>query len=196
MLHNQGGTTLNHAAVPESSAIFVNDVIQTEKDHTASIEAQGFSITVGPETIVQFEDNELSLDHGGLMVNTSTALKVRVDCLTVVPVTETWTQYEVIDVDGKVKVSAIKNDVNIHSKGAFSKNPKESAAADATVRQGETVTRDEHCPATARLPGSIDAHGPFMDSLWMKGLGGLAVGVIVCKALCFHGDDPVSPTTP
>jgi hypothetical protein len=196
MLHSQGGTWINHAAAPESSVIFVNDVIQTDKDRTASIEASGFSITVEPETIVQFGDNELSLDHGGLLVSTATALKVRVDCLTVIPVTEASTQYEVIDVDGKVEVYAIKKDVNIRSKRDLSKNPKQSASQDATVHESETATRDQHCPATARVPGSIDAERAFLNTWWAKGAGTVAIGVILCKAFCFASEPPLSNSTP
>jgi hypothetical protein len=197
MLRSQGGTWLNGSPSPESSAIFPDDLIQTEPGHVAKINADGSTVTVQPETILQFRGSEIVLDHGSLLVDTSRGMKVRVNCLTVIPVIQQWTQYDVTDVNGKVTVVAHKNDVNIHSQSALAHKSKQTGASgDMTVREGETANRDEHCPATGRLPGSIDANGAWMDSWGAKGIGAGAIGVIVCKALCFHGDDPVSPSKP
>jgi hypothetical protein len=136
------------------------------------------------------------LDHGSLQVDTSRGLKVRVNCLTVVPVNPQWAQFDVTDVNGKVTVVAHKNDVNIHAQNALVKSKPAGASSDATVREGEMATRDERCPPAERLPGSIDANGALVNSRWAKGIGMAAVGAIVCQAFCFHGDDPVSPSKP
>jgi hypothetical protein len=101
----------------------------------------------------------------------------------------------VTDVNGKVTVVAHKNDINIHAQSALVKSKPAGASSDATVREGETATRDERCPPAERLPGSIDAIGAWLNS-WAKGIGMAAVGLIVCQAFCFHGDDPVSPSKP
>jgi hypothetical protein len=61
-------------------------VIQTEPGHVAKIDADGSTVTVQPETVLQFRDNEIVLDHGSLQMDTSRGLKVHVNCLTVVPV--------------------------------------------------------------------------------------------------------------
>ena len=100
MLHNDGGVWLNGSPAPNSSAIFLNDLVQTQKGSWAKIDADGSTVTVQPETIVQFEGDELVLDHGGLQVNTSRGLKVRVNCITVIPLTQDWNRYDVTDVDG------------------------------------------------------------------------------------------------
>ncbi len=196
MLRTEGGTWLNGAAAPASSAIFSDDLIQTDASHAAKIDADGSSVTVQPETIVQFRGDELVLDHGGLQVDTARKMKVRVNCLTVIPVLDAWTRYDVTDVNGKVTVVAHKNDVKIHSASSLAHKKQSGLEGDVIVHEGETASRDEHCPATARMPGSIDAKGAWLDSWWAQGLGIVAIGVPLCKAFCWGGDQPVSPSMP
>src|SRR3984885_6038085 len=90
MLHNDGGVWLNGNPAPNSSAIFLHDLVQTQKGSLAKIDAEGSTVTVQPETVVQFEGDELVLDHGGLQLNTSRGMKVRVNCLIVIPLAEGW----------------------------------------------------------------------------------------------------------
>ncbi|MGA8700903.1 MAG: hypothetical protein WB625_04595, partial [Candidatus Sulfotelmatobacter sp.] len=68
MLHDDGGVWLNGSPAPNSSAIFLHDLVQTQKGNWAKIDADGSTVTVQPETIVQFEGDELVLDHGSLQL--------------------------------------------------------------------------------------------------------------------------------
>src|SRR5271169_2923353 len=83
MLHSDSGVWLNGNPAPNSSAIFPHDMVQTQKDHSAKVDTDGSTVTVQPETVVQFEGEEFVLDHGGLQVNTTRGTRVRVNCLTV-----------------------------------------------------------------------------------------------------------------
>jgi hypothetical protein len=190
MLHNDGGVWLNGNPAPNSSALFLNDLVQTQKSTLAKIDAEGTTATVQPETVVQFGGDELVLDHGGLQMNTSRAMKVRVDCLIVIPLTEDWTRYDVVDLDGKVTVSAHQNDVKIHYQGASTRLAKQARFSDVTVHQGEQVTREERCGAGA-MPAA--ANLGILDTTWAKGIGLAAVGIVTCWALC-RGGEPVSPS--
>lgn len=194
MMHTDGGAWLNGNPAPNSSAIFPNDLIQTQKGNTAKIDADGSTVTVQPETIVQFEGNELVLDHGNLQLNTSRGMRVRVNCMTVIPLTQEWTRYDVIDVDGKMSVVAYQNDVKIHYQGAALRQSKQAGASDVTVHQSEQATREERCGAAARPAEVIDAKGAILNSTWAKGAGLAAIGILACWALC-RGDDPISPYT-
>lgn len=160
----------------------------------AKIDAEGATVTVQPETVLQFRGNEIVLDHGSLQVDTSRGLKVRVNCLTVVPVNSEWTQFDVTDVNGKGTVDAHKNDVNIHAQSALVKSKPQAPRATRRCTKVRRRLVTSTCPAAERLPGSIDANGAWLNSWWAKGIEMAAVGVIVCKAFCFHGDDPVSPS--
>jgi hypothetical protein len=200
MLHSDGEVWVNGTAAPapNSSAIFLHDTVQTQRGSKAKIDADGSMSTLQPDTIVQFEGNELLLDHGRLQVNTSKGMRVRVNCMTVIPLTQQWTSYDVIDVDGKVLVVAYANDVNIHYQGAAAHRSKLAGSpSDATVHQGEQATREERCGAAAKPP-VINASGPALNSLWAKGAGLAAVGIIACVFLCrgSGGSEPLSPSQP
>jgi hypothetical protein len=195
LLHSDGGVWLNGNPAPNSSAIFPNDLVQTQKENTAKIDAEGSTATVQPDTIVQFDGDELILDHGGLQVNTSRGMKVRVNCLTVIPLTQEWTRYDVVDVDGRVMVAAHENDVKIHYRGGAIRQSKQGGSSDVVVHQGEQVTREERCGAPAKPSDALGADGPFLNSVWAKVAGIVAVGVITCYALCRTGE-PMSPDKP
>ena len=195
LLRSDGGAWLNGNPAPETSAIFPDNLIQTQKGHTATIDAEGSTVLVQPETVVQFEGDELVLDHGSLQLNTARQMKVRVNCITVKPVTADRTQYDVTDVDGKVKIVAYKNDVKVHYTGATARKSKQSGSSDTIVREGEQATREDRCGAVFKPTEGIDAKGAILNSPWAIGAGIAVVGVIACLGLC-HADDPVSPSKP
>ncbi len=192
LLYSDGGTWLNGKPAPASSAIFPNDYIQTQAAHSAKIDVEGSTAMMLPDTVVQFEGDELVLDHGSLQLSTARQMKVRVNCVTVIPVTADWTQYDVSDIDGKVKVSAYKKDVKIHAPGA-ARRSKQGASTDNIVHEGERSTRDEKCGAAGR-PAEVDGKGPLLDSIWAKGVGVGLIG-LACLIVC-RTEDPVSPSKP
>lgn len=192
------GVSINDKAATNSSALFRDDLIRTEKNAAARLESSGSSVDINPETIVQFEGDELVLDHGSLSVNTSVGLKVRVGCLTVTPVNgSNWTQYVVEDVNGRMTVSGIKSDVYINER---SKNPKEAKQSPGSgrtiVHETEQKSQEDKCggaytPQSAVPPGL----GAWLDSPIAKISAGAAIAVLTCWALC-KDDDPISPHTP
>jgi hypothetical protein len=192
MLHNDGGVWLNGNPAPNSSAIFLHDLVQTQNHNWAKIDAEGSTATVQPDTIVQFEGDELVLDHGGVQMITSVGMKVRVNCITVIPLTQEMNRYEVIDVDGKVKVAAHQSDVKIHYRLAAARVSKQAKSSDLTVHQGEQVTREERCGVPAKPVAELAATGAILSSPWAIGIGGAAVVALTCWALC-RGGEPVSP---
>jgi hypothetical protein len=194
MLHSNGGVWLNGNPAPNSSAIFLHDLIQTQKENWAKIGADGSAATIQPDTIVEFDGDELVLDHGSLQLNTSRAMRVRVNCLSVIPLTQEWTLYDVTAVDGRVMVVTYDNDVKIHYQGAADRRSK-LAFSDETVHPGTHVTREEQCRADAKPAGPHDANGAILNSPWGRGAGIVAIGILTCWALC-RGDDPVSPSKP
>jgi hypothetical protein len=197
-LESAGLVMINHSAVPAFSALFAKDLVETQKNATAHIRVAGSTADINAETMVEFDGDELLLDHGGVSVHTSRGLKVRVGCLTVTPVNvNDWTQYEVIDTDGKVTVHATQSEVYIDARSKKLQQIKQPEHSNRDlVRQGEQKSRDEKCGAgypnpTTDMPGI----GAVLNSPWAIVVGGVAVGVIGCLGLC-HGDDPVSPAKP
>ncbi len=194
MLRSNGiGVSLNKNPAPASSALFPNDLVETQKNAAARIEVSGSTADINVDTMVQFQGNELVLDHGSLSVNTSRGLRVRVGCLIVTPVNDTeWTQYDVVDVDGKVSVSALKSDVYIDARERNFQPAKQSARSNRViVREGERKSREEKCGAASPRPSK----GAILNSPWAIGAGAVGLGILGCVGLC-HSDDPVSPTKP
>jgi hypothetical protein len=198
LLQSNGvGVMVNHNNAPASLALFPKDLIETEKTAAARIEVTGSTADINAETMVEFESDKIILDHGSLSVHTSRGLKVRVGCLTVTPVNDAaWTQYDVVDVDGKVTVRANQNDVYINSsKNAQEiKNPEHSSRT--IVKQGEEKSRDEKCGAGDYEQPELPGIGAALDSPWAVGAGiGIVIG-ITCFALCRTNTNPMSPSCP
>jgi hypothetical protein len=198
ILHSDGvGVLVNKSSAPASIALFADDLIETEKAVVARLEFSGSAADINAETVIQFEGNELVLDHGSLSVNTSRGMTVRVGCLTISPANNAaWTHYDVADIYGKVNVSALKNDVNIDERTGSLREAKQPAHSNrVTVSEGEQKSREEKCGAAdIRQPGT-PLSGAIMNSPWTQRAGIVAVGVLTCWALC-RSDDPISPTTP
>jgi hypothetical protein len=132
----------------------------------------------------------VSLEHGGVSVATSHAMVAFAREVTVTPVSNTWTEFEVVDASGTVQVVASKGDVNVNcGKGT------------ATLSEGEQATRDEsgNCKKSkkrrtggAPMPGN---GGILTDPYVLAGalVGG---GAIVCLLLCTSSKPFVSQWKP
>jgi len=192
MLHSSGGVWLNGNPAPNSSAIFEHDLIQTQKESGARISSDGSNATIQPDTIVEFDGDELVLEHGSVEVNTVRGMRVRVNCMTAIPLTPE-SRYDVTDVDGKMTVVTYENDVKIHYKGGTAGGAK-VAFSDVTVHPGNQVTREDRC-AAARPAPAVAANGAILNNPWVIGAGVAAIGALTCWALC-RGDDPISPSIP
>ena len=199
MLRSNGaGVLVNRSPAPASAALFSHDLVETQKAGVARIESGGSTAYISPETMVQFEGNELVLDHGSLSVNTSRGLRVRVGCVTVTPVHDAeWTRYDVVDRDGKVTVSSMKNDTYIDAKSRNFQQAKENEhSSRVIVRESERKSREEKCGAGyIKAAEQIPALDAILNSPWAVGLGAAGVATILCFALC-QNSDPMSPTKP
>ena len=199
MLYSHGTALLNGNSIARSSAIFTGDLVQTNTDSVANINAIGSSILVLNDSLVQYEDGSLKLEHGGLTVSTSKLLKARAGNVTVSPTAGVWTEFEVRDVDGTVKIAARKGDLTISDD-----------TGTTTLAQGQQTTRDESQsqddsqvqkrkkkkkgagPEAAAAPG---AAGGILNSPIAIGIaGGIALGGTAW--VLSHGNDPVSPAKP
>ena len=192
------GVNLDEKPAPTSAAVFRDDLIETRKNATARLEASGSTADISPETMVQFEVDELVLDHGSLSVQTTRGLRVRVGCVTVTPVNNTLsTHYEVLDMNGKVTVSALQSDVYIDSRSNKEQQAGKAEHSDRTiVREGEQKSREEKCGAAyIKSSGTVPGVNAILNSPWAVAAGVAAAGIGICLGLC-HSDDPLSPAKP
>src|SRR5260370_41241097 len=132
MLYSHGTALLNGNSIARSSAIFSGDLVQTNADSVANINATGSSVLILNDSLVQYEGSTLKLEHGGVTISTSKLLATRAGDVTVSPSAGIWTEFEVRDVDGKDQIVARKGDLTISD-----------ATGTATLAQGQGTTRDD-----------------------------------------------------
>ena len=199
ILHTTGSVLLNTTPAPPSAALFGSSHIETQPNSAARISASGSTADIGPETIVDYENSELSLNHGSLSLNTTIGWKVRIGCRLFTPANESqWTQYEVVDVSGKIMVSALKGDLYLDSRQSSSHPAKHGATSTRiTIRAGERQSVDEKCDEKeTKLDDRLPGIGPILNSPWAIIIGSAAIGTLTCWALCFSGPNPASPSKP
>jgi hypothetical protein len=183
MLYSHGNALLNGTTLPRSSAIFSGDLVQTNKDSVANINAPGSSVLILNDSLVQYEGNSVSLEHGGVSVSTSKSLATRAGDLTVSPAAGAWTEFEVRDVDGTIRIVARKGDLTLSD-----------GAGTTTLPQGQETTREETRQGKKRAPGGAipGAAGGVLDSPVAIGIGTGAILGVTAWAL-IQSDNPASP---
>lgn len=194
ILHTQGGVWINGQEARDAVAVLPGDVLETKIGFNATLNLDGSEVLIQPEAVAKFDGDLLELDHGSVAVGTSKGFRVRVNCITVIPVLNEWTQYEVSDTNGTVHVAARKLDVNIKHEGRGKTPEKVDDSQKATVREGEESNRGESevCGAPGRV---TPAHFP-VDPKWIAaGAGG---GGILLWLLLHGGGSkpPLSNSTP
>lgn len=192
MLYTNGAAWINGAHVPSSSsAIFSGDLLQTRSDSVANINEPGSSITVLSDSLVKFEGASVRIEHGSVTVSTSKGIATSAGSIKVSPASTTWTEFNVTDVDGTVRIAARKGDVKI-----------DDGHDTVTLAQGQETTRDE-TPATEKgkkgrkrgAGATPAAGGGVLSSPYAIGIaGGAAVGLTTWVLI--KNDDPASPARP
>ena len=193
MLYADGAAWVNGSHVPKSSAIFAGDLVQTRSDSAANIHAAGSSITVFGDSLVQFEGTSLKVEHGGVSVSTSKGIFTTAGDVRVSPVSDAWTEFNVTDTDGIVRIAARKGDLTITD-----------ASGTVTLAQGQETTRDEQSDQDKdkkkkdkkRAAGAAPAAGGgVLNSTTAIIVGGAAIAGVTAWVL-LRSDNPVRPAAP
>ena len=191
MLYTNGAAWLNGSEVPKSAAVFSGDMLQTRPDSTASIQSNGSNVMVLADSLVKFEGPAVELEHGSVRVTTSRGLAARAGDVTVKPASNSWTEFQVTDVDGRVQIAANKGDLTVQDdKGT------------TTVTQGQQTTRDDTTDTEKkkkkhrRGAGAATAAGGGIMSSAPVVYGGLAAVGTVGVWVWLRQEPPVSPACP
>lgn len=197
ILHTQGGVWINGSEAPDSTAVFTGDLIETKPGFSATLTLAGSNVQLAAESVAKLQENLLVLDHGIVSVVTSASFKVRVNCLTVVPISNERNDYAVTDVNRTIHVAAHKSDVNVdHASNLHKPSPETTTSDGGSVREGQEHNYDETqicgAPAQPTSPGS--GLNPKLIEIG-AGVGG--GGVLLW--LLLHGGgghNPMSPSQP
>src|ERR1039458_6598370 len=190
MLYTNGGAWLNGSELRKSAAVFSGDILQTRPDSTASIQSNGSNVMVLADSLVKFEGPAVELEHGAVRVTTSRGMAARAGDVTVKPASNSWTEFQVTDVDGRVQIAANKGDVTVQDdKGT------------TTVTQGQQTTRDdtsdtEKKKKKKRAAGAAVGAGGGVMSSTAAIVGGLGVVGGVAVWVWLQSGALVSPACP
>jgi hypothetical protein len=185
----KGTVLLNGRPLPGSSAVFPGDLIQTQQESLATLDAPGSGVIVLQDSLVRFERNAVSLQHGGVNVATSHGMVALAKQVTVTPVSNTWTEFEVVETSDTVQVMAGKGDVNVNcGKDSTTLSPGDQATGD----DSGNCHKKKRKAAGAPLPtdGSVLTN-PYVVAGVVIGGGG-----VVCLLLCSSSKPNVSQSKP
>ena len=191
MLYSNGTAWVNGNSVPNSAAVFAGDMVQTRRDSTANLSANGTSVMVLADSVVKFQGPAVEIEHGAVRVSTAQGLATHAGEVTVKPAGNSWTEFQVTNVDGQVKIVATKGDVTVQDQQGTT-----------TVQQGQQTTRDDTSNPEKKKKkkrsgagAATAAGGGILSSSTAIYAGIGIVGGISTWVLLQH-DDPLSPACP
>jgi hypothetical protein len=192
MLYANGATWLNGSHVPNSSAIFTGDLVQTRSDSAASIHAPGSSITVLGDSLVQFEGGLLKVEHGGVSVSTSKSVATVAGDVKISPASSAWTEFNVVDTGGMVRIAARKGDLVVSDQSGSVTLPQgqETTRSDTLDQPDKKKSKGQHADGAPAA-----ASGGILSSPVAIGIAGAAVGAVTAWVLVKNGS-PLSPAKP
>ncbi|HUB01512.1 MAG TPA: hypothetical protein VL983_02460 [Terriglobales bacterium] len=192
MLYTMGPAWVNGTEVPKTLAMYSGDILQTRVDSTASIQSNGANVTVMADSLVKFEGPAVEIEHGGVRVTTSGGMAARAGDVTVKPAGSSWTEFQVVDVDGRVQIAANKGDITV-----------QDSQGTTTVAQGQQTTRDDTTDAEKkkkkrRRGGYVPAaaQGGIMSSPAFVYGGLAAVGTAGVIIWLVDTENPMSAACP
>ncbi len=192
MLYTHGSAWLNGSLAPKSAAVFSGDLLQTQPESSASIQSNGSNVMVLASSLVKFEGpTVVELEHGAVRVATSREMAAHVGDVTVKPVSNSRTEFQVTDVDGRVLIAANKGDVAV-----------QDDQGTTTVAQGQQTTRDDTSDTEKkkkkrrRSAGAAPAAGGGIMSSPEVVYGSLAVAGGVTAWVLTRSEPPASPACP
>jgi hypothetical protein len=178
MLYGKGPVWLNGKPLPRSSAVFPGDLIQTQPESLATLDASGSGVIVFQDSMVRFQGNTVSLEHGSVSVATSKGMVALAKNITVTPASQAWTEFEVADSNGTVQVVATKGSVNVNC-----------GKTTANLSEGQQTTPDDsgNCNNKKKRKAAaapVSGTGSFLTDPYVLGGAVIAGGLIVCLLLC------------
>lgn len=198
MLYTNGAAWVNGAHVPKtSSAIFSGDLLQTRADSVANINQSGSSITVLSDSMVEYQGTAVQLEHGGVTVSTSKQVAAVAGDVKVKPASALWTEFNVVDTDGTVRIAARKGDLTItDGKETFTLAQGQETTRDENAQTSDDSNNEPHKKRKKQAGGAVPgAGGGILNSPYAVAAGGAAVIGITTWVL-LKNDEPASPSKP
>jgi hypothetical protein len=196
MFYSHGTALLNGNSVARSSAIFSGDLVQTNADSAANINASGSIVLILNDSLVQYEGSTVKLEHGGVTISTSKSLATRAGDVTVSPAASVWTEFEVRDVDGRVQIAARKGDLTIGDDTGTTTLPQgQQTTREESQSQDDSQSQNDNKKKKKRVAEgpAPAAEGGILNSPVAIGIGGGAILGATAWVL-LQSEQPASPS--
>lgn len=113
MVRATGPVSINRHAVPQSSALFPSDQLETAGEGSATVTSNGTSTLVAPRTRMHALENGLDLECGQVLVNTLAGYVVKLHGWTIRPADGSKAKFDVLQADRIMRVTAIEGTVSL-----------------------------------------------------------------------------------
>jgi len=153
MVHAYGPAWLNGAAV-ESSTVFPGDLVQTSSSSALKIRSSGSSVTVLSDSLVKFEGDAVSVEHGTVKLATSKSMFAHAGMVTAAPASSAWTEFEFTDLNGTVQIVALKGDLKISNGSETTILPEGKQATQKDSKRTQDAMERASFVLAAAAPGS------------------------------------------
>ncbi len=141
-----------------------------------------------PDSVVKFEQNSVSLQRGSVSIATSKRMVATAGEVTATPASDVWTEFEVVDTNGSVRVIASKGSIVVNC-----------AKGSASLSEGDEMTADAagNCSKKKRKPGALwPANSSTLSSPWVITGGLVTAGGVICLLLCDNSQPFISQWKP
>jgi hypothetical protein len=144
VLQASGKVQVNGNASRQITTLFSGDVVQTDDDSAANIIAGGSSVLIMPGAAVRFLGNGVELTQGGMAIASSEAMTATVDDLTITPVAQRFSKFEVAEDEDTVVIAARQGSVAVSD-----------GQQTSTVPEGQETRRKRKKKVEVRFPREV-----------------------------------------
>ena len=192
MVYARGIVWVNGHLMPApSEAVFPGDSVETRGESVANVSAVGWSIVLQPNSLIKVDAGSIVLEKGSLTLKTvsvvtSDVVSVRAGQVSITPVSVSETEFEVTDLNGRVRIAVRRSDVYV-----------DCGSDSARIAEGEEIMRDESGHCRKKKAGAyVAGGGNLLENRWVW--GGVLTGGGLCAWICPGGGSPppISPWHP
>jgi hypothetical protein len=184
VLHANGKVQVNGSDIRKVTTLFSGDSVQTSDDSVANIVAGGSSILVMPNASVKFLGNAVELTQGKTAIATSVGMSAMADGLTVTPVPNKLSKFEVTETEDSVVVAAQQGNVAVSD-----------GQQTSTTQEGQETTHKKKKQGGA-APAASGTHEISRKTVALAAalIGATAAGIVIIQTDNNNKKKCVSPS--
>ena len=173
VLRASGNVDVNGAGTRHITTLFPGDFIKTDKDSVANIIEGGSSVLVMPNASVTFMGHVLEVSEGGVSVATSEGMAVIASGLTIKPVAQKPSKFEVAETEDSVVVAAREGTLTV-----------DDGQQTSTVPEGQESTHKKKKKKGGAVPAAGGTHAISGKTLAIVGGASAATvaGILIAES--------------